>query len=94
MGPSLSAINSISDQIDGIVVTNVFGYQSKVLEYEKWCKMNGKLLLQDNAATPIGFVSDGRCIHDVGDGSFLSLHETKPLGRGEGFCRFAFDAIC
>jgi dTDP-4-amino-4,6-dideoxygalactose transaminase len=23
-------------------------------------------------------------IHDIGDGAFISLHETKPLGRGEG----------
>jgi dTDP-4-amino-4,6-dideoxygalactose transaminase len=84
MGPSLSAIEGIADHIDGIVVTNLFGYQSRVLEYETWCKRNGKLLLQDNAATPVGYLSDGRCIHDVGDGSFLSLHETKPLGRGEG----------
>lgn len=45
---------------------------------------NGKLLIFDNAASPIGFVEDNRCIHDVGDGAIISLHETKPLGRGEG----------
>ena len=62
MGPSLSAIDGIADQIDGIVVTNVFGYQGRVLEYENWCRKNHKILLQDIAATPVGFVSDGRCI--------------------------------
>lgn len=38
----------------------------------------------DNAASPLGFIEDGRSIHDVGDGSFISLHETKPFGCGEG----------
>jgi dTDP-4-amino-4,6-dideoxygalactose transaminase len=84
MGPSLDALETIKDQIDGIVVTSVFGLQSKLLEYEAWCKSRGKILLLDHAATPIGFVEDGRCIHDIGDGAFISLHETKPLGRGEG----------
>jgi dTDP-4-amino-4,6-dideoxygalactose transaminase len=29
-------------------------------------------------------VEDGRCVHDIGDAAIISLHETKPLGRGEG----------
>ena len=32
----------------------------------------------------MGFVEDGRSIHDVGDGAIISFHETKPCGRGEG----------
>ena len=93
MGPSLSALEEIQEQIDGVVVTSVFGYQSQLLEYESWCKLHGKLLLFDNAATPIGFAPDARCIHDVGDGSFLSLHETKPLGRGEGGVLFVHSCM-
>ena len=83
-GPSLEYLNSHQEEFDGIIVTNVFGFQADILGYEQWCKVNGKLLVFDNAASPIGFVEDNRCIHDVGDGAIISLHETKPLGRGEG----------
>ena len=83
-GPCLKALEGVKSSIDGVVLTNVFGYQEDVLTYERWCKANGKLLILDNAATGIGTTRDGRCIHDVGDGSMISLHETKPLGRGEG----------
>lgn len=55
-----------------------------IKEYEQWCMCNGKLLIFDNAASPVGFLDDGRSIHDVGDGAIISLHETKPFGRGEG----------
>lgn len=84
LGPSLSELDRIKDTIDGVIVTNVFGFQSDIVSYELWCQKNGKLLVFDNAATPIGFLPDGRSIHDIGDGSIISLHETKPLGRGEG----------
>jgi dTDP-4-amino-4,6-dideoxygalactose transaminase len=77
-------LNEIADSIDGVVVTNVFGLQTDVLAYETWCKDNGKLLVFDNAATSVGLTRCGRSIHDVGDGAFVSLHETKPIGRGEG----------
>jgi len=92
-GPSIAILEKIVDQIDGIVVTNVFGQLTKVVEYESWCKSKGKLLLLDNAATPIGFVEDGRSIQDIGDGAFVSLHETKPIGRGEGGALFVSDAL-
>jgi dTDP-4-amino-4,6-dideoxygalactose transaminase len=88
VGPCLSALESMKNSIDGVVVTNVFGLQEDVLTYERWCKANGKLLIFDNAATSIGTTQDGRCIHDIGDGSMISLHETKPLGRGEGGALF------
>ena len=83
-GPSLQYLNSHRGEFDGIIVTNVFGYQADILGYEEWCKRNGKLLVFDNAASPVGVVEDTRCIHDVGDGAIISLHETKPFGRGEG----------
>jgi sugar O-acyltransferase (sialic acid O-acetyltransferase NeuD family) len=84
LGPSMQQLQNIVDSFDGIVVTNVFGQPADCIAYERWCKQNGKILLLDNAATAIHFTSDGRSIHDVGDGAFVSLHETKPLGRGEG----------
>jgi dTDP-4-amino-4,6-dideoxygalactose transaminase len=83
-GPSLNELQAKKGLFDGVIVTNVFGFQTKMGEYEKWCRENGKLLVFDNAATPIGTLEDGRCIHDIGNGTIISLHETKPLGRGEG----------
>lgn len=83
-GPCMKKLNEIVDEIDGIVVTNIFGHLSDCLAYESWCLKHNKLLLLDNAATPFGTCEDGRCIHDVGHGAFVSLHETKPIGRGEG----------
>ena len=83
-GPCIQFLNERKAHFDGVIVTNCFGYQTEILAYEKWCIRNDKLLIFDNAATPLGFVEDGRCIHDVGDGAFISFHETKPFGRGEG----------
>jgi dTDP-4-amino-4,6-dideoxygalactose transaminase len=91
-GPSLKQLDPITDQVDGIIVTNPFGLQTAIRAYEAWCKEKGLLLLFDNAATAIGFV-DGRCIHDAGDGAFVSLHETKPIGRGEGGAVFVSDEL-
>jgi len=87
-GPSFSELEDIKDQIDGIIVTNIQGLLCSALKYEEWGRENGKLVLFDNAATPVGFVEDGRCIQDLGDGAFVSLHETKPIGRGEGGALF------
>lgn len=83
-GPCLTKATELVGLFDGIIVTNVFGLRTNLLAYEKWCKDHGKLLVFDNAATPIGTLPDGRSIHDVGDGAIISLHETKPIGRGEG----------
>lgn len=92
-GPSLSLLSQHIDIIDGIVVTNVFGTQTDVLAYEQWCRKHNKLLIFDNAATPVGVSPDGRCIHDIGNGAIISLHETKPIGRGEGGAIFASPEI-
>ncbi len=84
MGPCMNFLNNHKEDFGGVIVTNVFGLQAHVLAYEQWCIDNKKLLIFDNAATPIGTVDDGRCVHDVGDAAFMSFHETKPYGRGEG----------
>ena len=83
-GPSMTGLAACGDAIDGVIVTNVFGHQADVAAYEAWCTAHGKLLLFDNAATATRCLPDGRCVHDAGDGAIISLHETKPLGRGEG----------
>jgi dTDP-4-amino-4,6-dideoxygalactose transaminase len=88
-GPDRNFLEVHKHEFDGIVVTNVFGHQTELLMYEKWCKSHGKFLVLDNAVTAIGFLSNSHCIHDVGDGSIVTLHETKPVGRGEGGVIFA-----
>jgi dTDP-4-amino-4,6-dideoxygalactose transaminase len=90
-GPSLEALSSIA-AIDGVICTNVFGSVCDILFYERWCRENGKLCIFDNAATPVGCVG-ARSIHDCGDGAIVSLHETKPIGRGEGGVIFADAAL-
>ena len=93
-GPSLQVLEATKDTFDGVIVTNMFGLQVEgMVQYEKWCKANGKLLLVDNAATPLGTLQDGRNIHQVGDGSMVSLHETKAIGRGEGGVVFVDHAL-
>lgn len=90
-GPCQKFLEQYKEEFDGIIITNVFGFHSNILEYERWCQRNDKLLISDNAATPIGFIDDDQktCIHDIGDGSIVSFHETKPFGRGEGGAIFA-----
>ncbi len=83
-GPSMAGLDACVTAIDGIVLTNVFGLQADIAGYEAWCSTHDKLLLLDNAATATGRLPDGRCVHDAGDGAIVSLHETKPIGRGEG----------
>ncbi|CAJ1956954.1 unnamed protein product [Cylindrotheca closterium] len=88
-GPCMKFLQHHAEEYDGVIVTNVFGLQAEILVYEQFCIASNKLLIFDNAATPLGFTDDGRSIHDIGDGSFISFHETKPYGRGEGGAVFA-----
>lgn len=82
-GPSLAALQAAAPRIDGVIVTNLFGTLCDLDVYVEWCRAHGKLLLLDNAATPRTFYK-GRNSCLTGDGAIVSLHETKPLGRGEG----------
>lgn len=85
LGPSLSALEEKKNEFDGVIVTNVFGTLVNVAVYEEWCKANRKILLFDNAATPLSFI-EGSNTCNRGDGAIISFHETKALGRGEGGC--------
>lgn len=82
-GPCMAALDRVAADIDGVIVTNMFGYLCHVNTYVEWCNAHGKLLIFDNAATPMSFISDTNAC-SVGDGAIISLHETKPWGRGEG----------
>jgi hypothetical protein len=68
---------------DGIIITNLFGTYSNLLEWEALCGKYGKTLVFDNASSPMSSF-DGVNICNFGDYSFGSLHHTKYLGVGEG----------
>lgn len=70
-------------EVDGIIITNLFGTNNQVKEWEDYCKNNGKILIFDNASSPLTKIS-GKNINEYGDSSFGSLHHTKYLGFGEG----------
>ena len=78
MGPDIYDVRN-----DGFIMTNVFGNVIKLEHYENFAKKNNKILIYDNAATPFTFYQGTNCLNR-GDGSFISLHHTKPLGFGEG----------
>lgn len=67
----------LPQDIDGIVITNCFGCEVNIQAYQKFCRDRNLLLICDNANSPQ--LSKFAC-----DGAIISLHETKPLGRGEG----------
>jgi dTDP-4-amino-4,6-dideoxygalactose transaminase len=71
------------DKYDGIILTNLFGTYSNLYEWEKFCKDNKKILIFDNASSPLSVVGN-KNICSFGDYSFSSLHHTKILGFGEG----------
>ena len=43
------------NEYDGIVVTNCFGTCTNINLYENFCKKNNKLLIFDNAASPLTY---------------------------------------
>lgn len=78
----------VNDDIDGIIVTNPFGYLMDLDAHQKWSEEKGKILIYDNAAAPLSYKKTGKYVGtnslNLCDGSFISLHQTKTLGFGEG----------
>lgn len=70
-------------EYDGIIVTNLFGTTANIDYWEKFCKDNKKILVFDNASSPLSF-HNGKNISNFGNFSFGSLHHTKIIGFGEG----------
>lgn len=64
-----------------IILTNCFGhlYDTNLVKE----KLKDKAIIYDNAASPYSFVN-GENSCNLGTGSFVSLHHTKPMGFGEG----------
>jgi dTDP-4-amino-4,6-dideoxygalactose transaminase len=83
MGPSINELDEKKNEYDGLLVTNCFGASTNIELYEQFCKNNNKLLLFDNAASPLTYYKN-KNILNYGIGCMVSLHHTKPIGFGEG----------
>lgn len=101
MGPNINELNEKINEYDGIVITNCFGTSVNIKLYEDFCKTHNKLLIFDNAASPLTYYENKNHIN-YGDGCMVSLHHTKPIGFGEGgfivfkkeFLEFMEKALC
>lgn len=76
-------LDEVTEDINGIIVTNIFGNIVDIDKYVDYCDKNNKFLLFDNAATSYTFYKNKNC-SNYGHGSIVSFHHTKPLGFGEG----------
>jgi dTDP-4-amino-4,6-dideoxygalactose transaminase len=81
MGLDLTQVDI--DNIDGIIVTNLFGHTTQISKYVEWAEKHNKILLFDNA-TVSKTLYKGINALNYGVGSIVSLHHTKPIGYGEG----------
>ena len=76
------------EEVGIVIITNPFGYLMDIAAHEKWAKENGKIIIYDNAASPMSHSlhadKNGTNSLNFGEGSFISLHQTKSLGFGEG----------
>lgn len=73
----------INDDINGIIITNIFGNVVDIDKYTEWAKKNNKYIVFDNAATAHTFYKGKNCVN-YGNGCVISFHHTKPFGFGEG----------
>ena len=76
-------LDEVDKNIDGLIVTNIFGNIVDIDKYEKYCNNNNKFLIFDNAATHYTFYKGKNCLN-YGNGCIISFHHTKPFGFGEG----------
>lgn len=76
-------LEQLPKDVDGIIVTNVFGNVVDINKYVVWSNENGKYLVFDNAATAFTLYK-GQNSCNYGHGSIISFHHTKPVGFGEG----------
>lgn len=76
-------LKKVGKNINGIIITNIFGNVVNIDKYINWAKLNNKYLIFDNAATSYTFYK-GKNVINYGIGSIISFHHTKPFGFGEG----------
>ncbi len=63
-----------------IIITNIFGH---LQDFNYISNYNFPYMILDNAATPYSFWEETNSCN-LGTGSYVSLHHTKPIGFGEG----------
>ena len=73
----------LDENINGVIVTNIFGNVVDIDKYTEWAKQTDKFLVFDNAATAYTFYKGKNCLN-YGNGCIISFHHTKPFGFGEG----------
>ena len=66
-----------------VIATNCFGHLQDLNYITTQALNHDKILIFDNAATPYSFYK-GTNSCNLGVGSFVSFHHTKPIGFGEG----------
>ncbi len=66
-----------------IIVTNCFGHLQNLDRILTFAKRYSHQIVFDNAATPYSFWK-GTNSCNLGTGAYISLHQTKPIGFGEG----------
>ena len=76
-------LDEVDENINGLIVTNIFGNIVNIDKYVNYCKSNNKFLIFDNAATHYTFFKGKNCLN-YGHGCVISFHHTKPFGFGEG----------
>jgi len=76
-------LDEVNENIDGLIVTNIFGNIVDINRYINYCNSNKKFLIFDNAATHYTFYKGKNCLN-YGHGCIISFHHTKPFGFGEG----------
>lgn len=76
-------IEEVTNNLNGLIVTNIFGNCVDISKYEDFCSKNNKYLIFDNAASSYTFYKN-KNINNYGEGCTISFHHTKPFGFGEG----------
>lgn len=76
-------LSEVTDNVQGLIVTNIFGNIVDINKYVNFCNENNKFLVFDNAATHYSFYNGINCLN-YGHGCIVSFHHTKPFGFGEG----------
>jgi len=78
-------INKLDKDINGIVITNIFGNITNINKYIDWKNKDphNRFIIFDNAAT-LYTLYNGKNSINYGDGCIISFHHTKPFGFGEG----------
>jgi dTDP-4-amino-4,6-dideoxygalactose transaminase len=69
------------DSWDGLILTDLFGFNLGISRYRELCRVRGKVLVIDAAMSFPTRPTNERQVSEI-----ISFHHTKPWGFGEGGC--------